>query len=225
MDNIIIELKSVNKEVLINDFPIKVLDNINFYIKQGEFVVITGPSSSGKSLILNLIGGLAPISSGNIIINNNIINKLSKENLNKFRKTNISFIFQKNNLIKNLSALENIMIAMEDNKSNINPLEILEKLCLSDKINNFPDELSGGEKQRINIARAVCKNTPIILCDEPTNSLDPDTSDIVLNLLKDINNNGSTVILATHNKEITKFADRIIYLENGRIHSIIENSH
>lgn len=224
MNNIVIELKSVNKEVLINDFPIKVLDNINFYIKQGEFVVITGPSSSGKSLILNLIGGLAPISSGNIIINNNIINKLSKENLNKFRKTNISFIFQKNNLIKNLSALENIMIAMEDTKSNINPLEILEKLCLSDKINNFPDELSGGEKQRINIARAICKNTPIVLCDEPTSSLDPDTSNIVLNLLKDINNNGSTVILATHNKEIRKLADRIIYLENGRIHSIIENN-
>lgn len=217
MKNTIIKTKNITKEY--NDKA--VLKNINLEIIEGEFVTILGAGSSGKSTLLNIIGGMEPTTHGDIIFKNTSITKLD---LDKYHSENIGFVFQNNKLISNFTAVENLEIAIQNSTCPLNINETLDKVGLETKYNKFPRELSGGEQQRLGIARAIVKNVPLILCDEPTSSLDYVTGIKILKLLEDLCiNKNTTVILATTNEKIAKLSDKIVKLNNGAIEEIIVN--
>lgn len=216
-----IEFQNVTKEYINGDEVLKAVNNLNLTIDKGEFVVILGPSGSGKSTLLNLLGGLDHVSSGNITVNSHNITGYSDNDLTEYRAHEVGFIFQFYNLIPNLTALENIELIGDVIGKKVYGEEMLDKLNLAEHYHNFPSELSGGEQQRVSIARALVKNPEMLLCDEPTGALDSNTGDMVIRLLYDIcRENRTTVIIVTHNESIASLADKIIHLKNGIVESI-----
>lgn len=217
----LIEFKNVVKEYKNGDQVIKVANNLNFTIDKGEFVVILGPSGSGKSTLLNLLGGLDNVTSGDIIVDGKNISDYTDKKLTQYRAKEIGFIFQFYNLIPNLTARENIEILNDISDESIDASDILGKVGLSQHINKFPSELSGGEQQRVSIARAIAKNPSMLLCDEPTGALDSKTGKTIIELLVNLSETeNTTVILVTHNAEFAKVADKIIRIKNGKIEDI-----
>ncbi|MEE1149909.1 MAG: ABC transporter ATP-binding protein [Methanobrevibacter sp.] len=220
----IIEFKNVDKIYKSGEHILKAMDNVNFTIDEGEFVVILGPSGAGKSTLLNLLGGLDMLTSGEIIVNDNHIEEFSDNQLTDYRAKNVGFIFQFYNLIPNLTALENVELMKDIVDADINGLEVLDSVGLKDHADQFPTQLSGGEQQRVSIARAVAKQPTMLLCDEPTGALDSKTGVLILNLLQEMSNNkGTTVVIVTHNAILAHAADKVIRIKNGQIESITVN--
>ena len=220
----IIEFKNVDKIYKTGDHILKAMDNVNFTIDEGEFVVILGPSGAGKSTLLNLLGGLDTVTSGQIIVNGHHVEEFNDDELTSYRAENVGFIFQFYNLIPNLTALENVELMRDIVDVDINGLEVLDSVGLKNHANQFPAQLSGGEQQRVSIARAVAKQPTMLLCDEPTGALDSNTGVLILNLLQHMSNDkGTTVIIVTHNAILAEAADKVIRIKNGQIESIVVN--
>ena len=222
----IVELKNVSKIYNIGEKEFKALDNIDLSINKGEFVVILGPSGAGKSTLLNLIGGMDTPSIGNIEIDGEDISKYSENKLSEYRAENIGFIFQFYNILPTLTVLENVELVQDVIKNGNDSKESIKAVGLEEHMNKFPNQLSGGEQQRVSIARAIAKNPKLLLCDEPTGALDSKTGVEVLKLLKkqcDGNNGANTVIIVTHNSLIAEIADTVINVKNGKIESVISN--
>ena len=220
----IIEFKNVDKVYKSGDHILKAMDNVNFTIDEGEFVVILGPSGAGKSTLLNLLGGLDTVTSGQIIVDDSHIESFNDNQLTEYRAKNVGFIFQFYNLIPNLTALENIELMKDIVDVEIDGLEILDLVGLKEHANQFPAQLSGGEQQRVSIARAVAKRPTMLLCDEPTGALDSNTGVLILNLLQGMSNDkGTTVVIVTHNAILAEAADKVIRIKNGQIESIVVN--
>jgi putative ABC transport system ATP-binding protein len=219
-----IELKDVKKYYKMGDQKIKALDGTSFSINKGEFVVVAGPSGAGKSTFLNILGGMDTPSSGEITVDGNEISKYNTKQLTTYRRDDIGFVFQFYNLAQNLTALENIELAVQISKNPLNPEKVLEQVGLSDRSDNFPAQLSGGEQQRVAIARALAKNPKLLLCDEPTGALDYNTGKAILKLLQDTcREHSMTVVIVTHNLAIAPMADRLIRFKNGKVESNIMN--
>lgn len=220
----IIKFNNVTKEYVTGKNILKAADNLNFTINKGEFVVILGPSGSGKSTLLNLLGGLDSVTSGEITVNNQTISDFNDKELTKYRAEEIGFIFQFYNLIPNLNALENIELINDISKNKIDGQKYLKEVGLLEHANNFPSELSGGEQQRVSIARALAKQPSMLLCDEPTGALDSKTGYNIIKILLELcEKNDTTVIIVTHNIELSKLANKVIHLKNGQIEKITEN--
>lgn len=201
-------------------------DGVNFSIEEGEFVVILGPSGAGKSTILNILGGMDYPDSGQVIINGMDIAKLNKKSLTHYRRYQVGFIFQNYNLIPNLTAQENVELSIQLSQTSQDALYFLEKVGLKEKKDHFPAQLSGGEQQRVSVARAVAKSPNLLLCDEPTGALDIDTGKQVLELLHEMCRQvKKTVIVITHNQEIAKMADRVIRINNGKAEQVLIQEH
>lgn len=218
----LINFKNVKKTYMIGDTKFNALDGIDLSINRGEFVVILGPSGAGKSTLLNLLGGMDKVTSGKITVAGKEISKYSDKELTKYRASEVGFIFQFYNILPTLTVLENVELVDDIVKTNKKPLEVLKGVGLERHKNKFPSELSGGEQQRVSIARAIYKNPSIILADEPTGALDSKTGVEVLKLLKkqcDANNGENTVVIVTHNSLIAEIADRVIRLKNGKVES------
>lgn len=219
-----INFKNVNKQYGECESLLLAANNVNFQIEEGEFVVILGQSGAGKSTVLNILGGIDSPSSGQVIIDNHDITKFNDNELTDFRAENIGFIFQFYNLIPNLTALENVSLIKDIVKNPLNPKKVLEDVGLKNHINKFPSQLSGGEQQRVSIARALCKNPKVILGDEPTGALDSETGVIVLELLQKMSiEKNTTVVIVTHNAEVAKCADKVIRMKNGKVVSVTIN--
>ena len=219
-----IEFKNVIKQYRMGEVTITALNKTNFKIDKGELVVIVGPSGAGKTTALNLLGGMDSLTSGQIIVDGKDISKLKNEDIIKYRREDIGFVFQFYNLVQNLTALENVELATQICKDSLNPKEVLEKVGLKERMNNFPSQLSGGEQQRVAIARAIAKNPKLLLCDEPTGALDYKTGKQILKLLQNTSKKENmTVVIITHNQALTPMADKIIHFKNGTAYNIIEN--
>lgn len=213
-----IEVKNLNKTYLSGNIEVQAVKNESFKIEKGEVVVIVGASGAGKTTLLNLLGGMDTPTSGNIIIDGKDISNYKEKQLTQYRREDIGFVFQFYNLVQNLTALENVELATQICKDTKNPQKVLEQVGLKNRINNFPSQLSGGEQQRVSIARAIAKNPKLLLCDEPTGALDYKTGKEVLKLLQDMaRKNNMTVIIITHNQAIAPMADRIIKMKSGQI--------
>lgn len=220
----LIEFKNVTKDYKIGEVTIKALSGVDFSISEGEFVVILGASGAGKSTILNILGGMDTATSGQVLVGDQEITSLGETKLTAYRGEKVGFVFQFYNLIPNLNALENVEFATEVCKNHLDAKDILHKVGLTDRIKNFPSQLSGGEQQRVAIARAVAKNPRLLLCDEPTGALDYVTGKSVLKLLQDLNKDTKKcVVLVTHNSAIAPMADKVIKVKSGRIESITLN--
>lgn len=223
--NPMVEFKDVMKTYQIGSQEIVANNNINFTIYEGEFCVIVGPSGAGKTTILNILGGMDKVTSGKILIDGKDISQYNLKDLTLYRRHDVGFVFQFYNLMPQLTALENVEIATEITKHPLNPKTVLEQVGLTDRIDNFPSQLSGGEQQRVSIARALAKNPKILLCDEPTGALDVETGTTILDLLHTTcKTHNKTVVLVTHNPIITEIADRVITVKNGQIQSINLNN-
>jgi len=223
MENFI-ELRNVKKSYRMGEVTIKAVDNVSFSIGKGEFVVLVGASGAGKTTILNLLGGMDEVSGGYIYVDGNEISSYSKKMLTKYRRDDIGFVFQFYNLVQNLNALENVELAVEICKNPLDPEAVLKNVGLGERIRNFPSQLSGGEQQRVSIARALAKNPKLLLCDEPTGALDYNTGKAILKLLSDTcKQYNMTVVVITHNQAITPIADKIITVKNGRVESVRVN--
>ena len=221
-----IEFKKVDKEYKTGEITIKALDNTNFEIEKGQLVVIVGPSGAGKTTTLNILGGMDSITRGLVKIAGKNISNYNKKQLTEYRRNDIGFVFQFYNLVQNLTAIENVELATEISKNPLNPEEVLKGVGLENRMRNFPSQLSGGEQQRVSIARAVAKNPKILLCDEPTGALDYKTGKQILKLLQDTcRKNSMTVIIVTHNAAIAPMADKVIRFKNGTAESIEINEH
>lgn len=219
-----IEFKSVTKEYDMGEVKLRAADQISFTINEGEFVVILGPSGAGKSTVLNLLGGMDYASSGEILINGKNITKYKDDELTEYRAANIGFVFQFYNLIPTLTALENVALIREIVKNGMTPVEVLTSVGLQEHLNQFPSQLSGGEQQRVSIARAICKNPTMLLCDEPTGALDSETGVMILTLLQKLSREKhKTVIVVTHNAVLAQAADKVIHIKNGRVKEIVIN--
>ncbi|MCR5350376.1 MAG: ABC transporter ATP-binding protein [Acholeplasmatales bacterium] len=222
----IVELKEVSKIYKMGEKEFKALNNIDLSLEEGKFIVILGPSGAGKSTLLNLLGGLDNPTSGKIIVDNLDISTLTSDKLAEYRASKVGFVFQFYNLIPTLTVYENVALVKEIAEDPLDPTEILESVGLGNHLKKFPTELSGGEQQRVSIARAICKNPKILLCDEPTGALDSNTGVLVLKELLDLARKyGKTIIIVTHNQNIAKMADCVIRVKNGQIKEIenIEN--
>lgn len=220
-----IKFENVTREYKSGDSIIKALDNINFEIESGKFTVILGPSGSGKSTTLNLLGGMDRLTSGKIKVGKRGVEKLNDKELTVYRRHDIGFVFQFYNLIPNLTAYENVDMACRLSHSPLSAKECLDAVSLSHRISNFPSQMSGGELQRVSIARALCKNPKILLCDEPTGALDSETGKKVLILLQSMSKKyDKAVVVVTHNAAIAPAADRVIHLKDGKVISVEDNS-
>ncbi len=222
----IVELKNVSKIYKTGEKEFKALDNIDLSINKGEFVVILGPSGAGKSTLLNLIGGMDTPTEGTIRIDGEDISKYNENQLSEYRAENIGFIFQFYNILPTLTVLENVELIRDVVKNGNDCKEAIKAVGLEKHMNKFPNQLSGGEQQRVSIARAIAKNSKLLLCDEPTGALDSKTGVEVLKLLKkqcDGNNGANTVIIVTHNSLFSEIADTIIRVKNGKIESVTSN--
>lgn len=220
-----IELNSVVKTYKMGEIEIKAVDNISFPIEKGEFVVIVGPSGAGKTTVLNILGGMDTATSGTITVDGVDISQYKEKELTKYRRDEVGFVFQFYNLIQNLTAAENVEMAAQIANNPIDPAEILGEVGLASRAGNFPSQLSGGEQQRVSIARALAKNPKLLLCDEPTGALDYITGKSILKLLQDTcREKGMTVIVITHNTAITPMADKIIQIKNGQVDRILINA-
>ena len=206
------------------DVEIHAVDGISFEVEKGEIATIVGPSGAGKTTVLNILGGMDTSNSGSIIVDEKDISKYSKKELTAYRRNDIGFVFQFYNLIQNLTALENVELATQICKGALSPKEVLKEVGLEDRMNNFPAQLSGGEQQRVSIARALAKNPKLLLCDEPTGALDYGTGKEVLQILQNMaKEKNMTVLIITHNQAITPMADKIIKIKNGKVSEIIKN--
>ncbi len=215
-----IQLDQVKKIYHLGEQTIHAVNGIHMEIAKGEFVVIVGPSGAGKTTVLNLLGGMDRATSGQIIVDGIDIVSLSNRNLIGYRRNEVGFVFQFYNLIQNLTALENVELAMQISSNPMNPEEILEEVGLLERKNNFPGQLSGGEQQRVAIARALAKNPKLLLCDEPTGALDYETGKSILKLLQDTcRSREMTVIVITHNQALTPMGDLVIHVRNGQVQS------
>lgn len=218
----LISFKNVKKTYIVGEKKYNALDGVDFTINKGEFVVILGPSGAGKSTLLNLLGGMDKITSGKIKIGNEVISDYTDLQLTDYRAENVGFIFQFYNILPTLTVLENVQIVNDIVKKPKNAKKILKDVGLEKHYNKFPNQLSGGEQQRVSIARAIVKDPILLLCDEPTGALDSKTGVEVLKLLKeqcDANNGENTVVIVTHNSLIAQIADRVIRLKNGKVES------
>lgn len=220
-----IEFRNVCKIYGSGEQEIRALDNITFDVEKGELCVIVGPSGAGKTTLLNILGGMDTATSGTVMLAGREISKLGDRELTDYRRTDVGFVFQFYNLVQNLTALENVELASEICKDSLDAAETLCRVGLEKRMQNFPAQLSGGEQQRVSIARALAKNPKIILCDEPTGALDYNTGKSVLKLLQDTcRSTGKTVIIITHNSALTQIADRVIRVKNGHATSVETNS-
>ncbi|MDO4323557.1 MAG: ABC transporter ATP-binding protein [Lachnospiraceae bacterium] len=226
MSDAFVRLEHVTKVYRMGEVEIHAVDGIDFEIQKGEFVVIVGPSGAGKTTVLNILGGMDTASSGRVLVDGHDIAKYSQKRLTGYRRDDIGFVFQFYNLVPNLTALENVELAMQICKNPLNAQTVLREVGLERRMKNFPSQLSGGEQQRVSIARALAKNPKLLLCDEPTGALDYQTGKAILGLLQDMcRERGMTVIVITHNTAITPMADRVIKIKNGRVSSMQMNEH
>lgn len=222
--SIVLSAKNLRKEFKVGNNIIKALDSVSFEINEGELVIILGASGAGKTTLLNMLGGMDTLTSGSLLIEDKDIAKASKRDLTKYRRNDVGFVFQFYNLMPNLTALENIELATELKDNSIESLEALKLVGLENRGDNFPAQLSGGEQQRVSIARAIAKNPKIILCDEPTGALDYQTGKNILGILRDASKKqNKTVIIVTHNQALKDMADKVIKIKNGKIEDIIIN--
>jgi len=214
----IIELKDVSRVYRNGEHEQRALDHANLALEQGKFIVVLGPSGAGKSTLLNLIGGLDSPTSGTILVNGKDISTLSENELADYRADTVGFVFQSYNLIPTLTVVENVALVKDIARNPLSSHDMLEAVGLSDHIHNFPSELSGGEQQRVSIARALAKNPEILLCDEPTGALDSETGVVVLKLLLSMARDmGKTIIIVTHNQNIARMADVVVRVKSGKI--------
>ena len=219
-----IELRNVKKSYDMGEVVIKAVDDVSFSIDKGEFVIVLGASGAGKSTILNLLGGMDQVTDGSIYVDGNEISKYDKKMLTKYRREDIGFVFQFYNLVQNLNAVENVELAVEICKNPMEPVEVLKNVGLEERLQSFPSQLSGGEQQRVSIARAIAKNPKLLLCDEPTGALDYNTGKAILKLLSDtLKMYNMTVVVITHNSAIAPIADKIITVKNGKVKSVQKN--
>ena len=219
-----IEVKNLYKRYDMGETVIMANDNLNFEIERGEFALIIGPSGAGKSTFLNILGGMDRASDGSILIDGKDITKLNERELTTYRRYDMGFVFQFYNLMPNLTALENVELATQIVKDAKDPKKVLEDVGLKDRMDNFPSQLSGGEQQRVSIARAIAKNPKLLMCDEPTGALDYKTGKQILSLLKDLSRStNTTVIVITHNKAIAPAADRVIEIADSKIRNVTLN--
>lgn len=221
-----VSLKNVKKSYHVGEVTIHAVDGMNFDIEKGEFVVIVGPSGAGKTTVLNILGGMDTCSEGEVLVDGKDISGYGEKQLTAYRRDDIGFVFQFYNLIQNLTALENVEIALQICREPLNASEVLKDVGLEKRMDNFPAQLSGGEQQRVAIARALAKNPKLLLCDEPTGALDYQTGKAILKLLQDTcREKGMTVIVITHNQAISPMADRVIHIKNGKAGQIEQNPH
>lgn len=219
-----LKLENVCKEYKSEAGSFKALTDVNFELENGEFVVVLGPSGAGKTTLLNLLGGMDTATSGNIILDGLIISELHKKELTNYRRTDIGFVFQFYNLMPNMTAKENVELATEICKDALDPVSVLTDVGLGERLHNFPAQLSGGEQQRVSIARAIAKNPKILLCDEPTGALDYVTGKNILRLLYDTSKkNNKLVIVVTHNQALKDMADKVITIKNGKVGKVTVN--
>ena len=220
-----LSLKNVGKEYRTGTVSVHALSEVDFDLENGEFVVVLGSSGAGKTTLLNLLGGMDKATSGEIVLDGKNVTSLDRRGLTEYRRSDVGFVFQFYNLMPNLTALENVEIAVEICKDHLNPKEVLTEVGLDERLNNFPAQLSGGEQQRVSIARAIAKKPKLLLCDEPTGALDYNTGKKILKLLHDVcKNSGRLVIIVTHNQALKDMADKVIRIKSGKIESIEENS-
>jgi len=219
-----IEFDKVSKIYQMGEVEIKALDEMSFSVEKGEFVVVLGASGAGKTTILNILGGMDNATLGDVIIDNKNIAKFNDKELCEYRRNDIGFVFQFYNLVQNLTAKENVELALQICKDPLDPVETLRLVGLSDRIDNFPSQLSGGEQQRVAIARAVAKNPKLLLCDEPTGALDYQTGKQVLKVLQDMAfKENMTVVIVTHNSALADMGNKIIRVRSGKVESIKYN--
>ncbi|BCJ99124.1 ABC transporter ATP-binding protein [Anaerocolumna chitinilytica] len=224
--NQIISMKNVGKQYIIGEITIDALKDVSFTIDEGEFVIILGASGAGKTTLLNILGGMDSATSGNVMVGGENIRLYNDNQLTRYRRDKVGFVFQFYNLISNLNAFENVEFAAEVCKNHLDPREVLARVGLAERAQNFPPQLSGGEQQRVAIARAVAKNPLLLLCDEPTGALDYQTGKKVLSLLAEVNMTyHKTIVLITHNSLLSPIADKVIRVKSGQIESIEINPH
>ena len=220
-----VALKNVKKIYHMGEVEIMAAAGIDFEIKRGEFAVVVGPSGAGKTTVLSILGGMDTATEGEVLVDGKDIAAYSQRQLTAYRRDDIGFVFQFYNLIPNLTALENVELALQICKNPMDAKKVLEEVGLLERINNFPAQLSGGEQQRVSIARALAKNPKLLLCDEPTGALDYHTGKSILKLLQDTcRDKGMTVILITHNSAIAPMADRVIKIKNGKVSDMVVNT-
>lgn len=216
-----LELKGVGKEYRTNAVKVEALKDVSFSLGDGEFAVVLGSSGAGKTTLLNLLGGMDDATYGEIVLDNKNVTSLDKKGLCEYRRNDVGFIFQFYNLMPNLTALENVEIAVEICKNHLDPASVLKEVGLGERTSNFPAQLSGGEQQRVSIARAIAKNPKLLLCDEPTGALDYATGKMILKLLHDVSKERKRlVIVVTHNQALKDMADKVIRIKSGRIESV-----
>jgi putative ABC transport system ATP-binding protein len=219
-----ITLSGVRKQYRMGEVFVNALDGASFAVEKGEFAIIAGPSGAGKSTVLNILGGMDTCDGGEITVDGNEINKYARRQLSSYRRFDIGFVFQFYNLMQNLTALENVELASQICKNSLSPRDVMAGVGLAERMNNFPAQLSGGEQQRVSIARALAKNPKLLLCDEPTGALDYVTGKGILKLLQDTcREKNMTVVVITHNSAIAPIADRIIRFRNGKVSDISVN--
>jgi len=222
----VVRLEHISRTYTSGDHKLKALDDVDLSLEEGKFIVILGPSGAGKSTLLNLLGGLDSPTEGKIVVAGKDISTLNQDELADYRAYAVGFIFQSYNLIPTLTVYENVALVREIAPQALDPKEMLAKVGLEDHMKQFPSQLSGGEQQRVSIARALVKNPRILLCDEPTGALDSETGVIVLKaLLEMAREYGKTIIVVTHNQNIARMADIVIHVKNGRIRSVEEQEH
>ena len=221
-----VKLQDITKIYKMGEIEIRAADNISFSIDKGEFVVIVGPSGAGKTTVLNILGGMDTATSGTLLVDGEEITAYNSRRLTEYRREDIGFVFQFYNLVPNLTALENVELALQICKDPLDARKVMEEVGLGNRLNNFPAQLSGGEQQRVSIARALAKNPKLLLCDEPTGALDYNTGKSILKLLQNMcRERGMTVIVITHNQAIAPMADRLIHIKNGQVSQMELNEH
>ena len=221
-----VELKDVTKVYQMGEVEIKACDGISFQIEKGEFAVIVGPSGAGKTTVLNILGGMDTASGGTVMVDGQDVSAFRGRDLIRYRREDIGLVFQFYNLMQNLTALENVELALQICKHPLDAKEVLKEVGLESRMKNFPAQLSGGEQQRVAIARALAKNPRLLLCDEPTGALDYVTGKAILKLLHDTcRTRNMTVIVITHNTGITPMADRVIHIHSGKVKNMEKNEH
>lgn len=219
-----IEVKDLTKKYKTGDIEVTAIDDISFEVEKGEIVVIVGASGAGKTTLLNLIGGMDNLTYGKIIVDGNDISHYDEKQLTQYRRNDIGFVFQFYNLVQNLNAVENVELATQICRDTLDPKKVLEQVGLSERLKNFPAQLSGGEQQRVAIARAIAKKPKLLLCDEPTGALDYKTGKEVLKILQETaRQNNMTVMIITHNQAISPIADRVISMKSGKIEKNLKN--
>jgi len=219
-----VEFRNVSKKYIMGEVTISALHEASFQIEKGEVCVIVGPSGAGKTTLLNILGGMDTLTEGTVVLDGKDISNFNTRQLTAYRRHDVGFVFQFYNLIPNMTALENVEIAAHLSKAPLPAKDVLKDVGLEERMLNFPAQLSGGEQQRVSIARALAKNPKLLLCDEPTGALDYNTGKLILQLLQDTSRRtGMTVVIVTHNQALTEMADRVIKVKNGQVVSTVLN--